>query len=604
MSATTASPTMHSNRWFRSLLRNPMGIIAGAILLLVVLASILAPWIAPHDPGLVVLKESLEGPSLNHPLGADGNGRDILSRLLWGGRVSLEAGTIMVATAILCGVPAGLLAGYHSNWFDGLANWFSNMLMSLPQILIIIVVIASLGSGLAPTMITLGVLASPDLFRLTRSAVVGVRQELFVDAARVSGLSDFRIIFRHIFSVVLGPVVVRSSFMFGMAIIAQSGLEFLGLGDPLRPSWGGELSSAFQNFQRAPNLVIAPGLAIGLTVMALVLFGAALADSLGGARATGKGNWAPVQNHPGDSVAVADLGEDDNGGGEALDAPPTIPSRDDALLLVEHLQVRYPGEDGAAKVVVHDVSLHVNRGEVLGLVGESGSGKSQTSFAILGLLPPEASVSAQRMQLDGQALDGLPERALEKLRGRKMAYVPQEPMSNLDPSFTVGSQLTKPMRITLGLSRAEAKQKALELLKRVGIPDPARTFASYPHQLSGGMAQRVLIAGAVSCDPELLIADEPTTAVDVTVQVEVLALLRSLQKERNMGLVLVTHNLGVVADICDRVAVMRDGRIVEEKPVHHLFANPQHEYTRMLLDSTLENVAPRQQRDDDLGVRA
>ncbi len=600
--STTTAPTRSSNRWLRTLLRNPMGIIAGIVLLAIVLASILAPWIAPHDPGLVVLKESLEGLSLNHPLGTDGNGRDILSRLLWGGQVSLKAGTIMVTTAIVCGVPGGLLAGYYSNWFDGLASWVSNMLMSLPQILIIIVVIASLGSGLAPTMITLGVLASPDLFRLTRSAVVGVRQELFIDAAKVSGLSDSRIIFRHILSVVLGPVVVRSSFMFGMAIIAQSGLEFLGLGDPLRPSWGGELSSAFQNFQRAPNLVIAPGVAIGLTVMALVLFGTALADSLGGARATGKGNWAPVKNPVDGSVAAADLATDNAGReADATVATPSIP--DDALLRVEHLQVRYPGEDGP-KVVVHDVSLHVARGEVLGLVGESGSGKSQTSFAILGLLPPEASVSAQRMVLDGQELDSLSERAMEKLRGRKMAYVPQEPMSNLDPSFTVGYQLTKPMRVTLGLSRSDAKERALELLDRVGIPDPARTFGSYPHQLSGGMAQRVLIAGAVSCDPELLIADEPTTAVDVTVQVEVLSLLRSLQKERNMGMVLVTHNLGVVADICDRVAVMRGGRIVEEKPVDQLFSTPEHEYTRMLLDATLEEAAPRRQRDDDLGVMA
>ena len=589
----TSGKAPATGRRLRAFLRNPMGIVAGIILLLIVLASILAPWISPHDPGLVVLAESLEGPSLNHPLGTDGNGRDILSRLLWGGQVSLQAGTIMVTAAILCGVPGGLLAGYYSRWFDAVASWVSNMLMSLPQILIVIVVIASLGSGLAPTMITLGVLASPDLFRLTRSAVIGVRNELFVDAARVSGLSDFSIIFRHILSVVLGPVVVRSSFLFGMAIIAQSGLEFLGLGDPLRPSWGGELSSAFQTFQRAPNLVIAPGLAIGLTVMALVLFGSALADSLGGARATGKGSRAPVPN-PEDENA----GETSSPPSTTDDTQASASRGGDVLLRVENLRVSYQAGDGGATTVVDDVSLHVRRGEVLGLVGESGSGKSQTSFAILGLLPPEASVSARRLELDGQDLDALNERSMQRLRGRKVAYVPQEPMSNLDPSFTVGSQLTKPMRHTLRISRSEARERALSLLERVGIPDPKRTFSSYPHQLSGGMAQRVLIAGAVSCDPELLIADEPTTAVDVTVQVEVLALLRDLQQERNMGLVLVTHDLGVVADICDRVAVMRKGRIVEVKPVMELFAHPEHEYTRMLMDSTLEDVPSRRQRDE------
>ncbi len=597
MMSTTAS-TPASKRRFHTLLRNPMAVIAGVVLLLIVVASIFAPWIAPHAPGQVDLAEYLEAPSLNHLLGTDASGRDVFSRLLWGGRVSLLAGTIMVTAAIVVGVPGGLLAGYYSKWFDSVASWISNMLMSLPQILIIIVVIASLGSGLLPTMITLGVLASPDLFRLTRSAVIGVRQELFIDAARVSGLSDFRIIFRHILSVILGPVLVRSSFMFGMAIIAQSGLEFLGLGNPLRPSWGGELSSAFQSFLRAPSLVIAPGVAIGLTVMALVLFGTALADSLGDARATGKGNWSSIPNPEAQSVAAADLGDDDDAHSSSSATSPGA----DALLRVEHLQVRYPGEGGGSKVVVEDVSLHVGRGEVLGLVGESGSGKSQTSFAILGLLPPEASVSAHRMTLDGQGLDNLSEREMERLRGTTMAYVPQEPMSNLDPSFTIGYQLMEPMRLRMGLSRADAKTRALQLLERVGIPDPERTFGSYPHQLSGGMAQRVLIAGAVSCDPELLIADEPTTAVDVTVQVEVLALLRDLQKERNMGMILVTHNLGVVADICDRVAVMREGRIVEEKPVGELFSNPEHEYTRMLLGATLEDVPPRQKRDDELEV--
>jgi peptide/nickel transport system permease protein len=166
-------------------------------------------------------------------------------------------------------------------------------------------------------------------------------------------------------------------------------------------------------------------------------------------------------------------------------------------------------------------------------------------------------------------------------------------MSNLDPSFTIGSQLTEPLRTVLGLGRAEAKERALSLLARVGIPDPARTFGAYPHEISGGMAQRVLIAGAVSCDPELLIADEPTTALDVTVQAEVLDLLRDLQQERQLGVLLVTHNFGVVADLCDRVSVMQQGRIVESGPVEAIFDHPEHPYTRSLLDCILEDAAPR-----------
>jgi peptide/nickel transport system permease protein len=239
------------------------------------------------------------------------------------------------------------------------------------------------------------------------------------------------------------------------------------------------------------------------------------------------------------------------------------------------------------------VSFEVSRGQVLGLVGESGSGKSQTAFSILGLLPPNADVSATQMTFGGQELEGLNRAAMNKLRGRHIAYIPQEPMSNLDPSFKIGSQLVEPMRQHLGLSKAQAKDKALALLERVGIPEPERVFNAYPHEISGGMAQRVLIAGAVSCDPELLIADEPTTALDVTVQAEVLDLIRSLQQERNMGVILVTHDFGVVADICDTVAVMQSGKVVETAPAGELFADPRHSYTRMLLDSTLEDSEPR-----------
>ena len=582
-------------RRLRRFLRNPLGVGAAAVLLTIVIAAVFAPVFAPYDPNLIVLTQALQPPSPAHWLGTDASGRDVLSRILWGGQVSLQAGVIMIATAVIVGVPTGLIAGFFAKWFDGVASWVSNLLMSLPEILIVIVVITTLGSGLAPTMITIGILASPDLFRLTRSVVIGVREELYIDAARVSGLGNARIIFRHVLSVVAGPLLVRASFVFGLAIIAQSGLEFLGFGDPARPSWGGMLSEAFATFFRAPELVFAPGAAIGLTVMSLVILGAAIADAIGsdnavvtrGARTTVSGSATVIQRAP--SGVSTDV---DRALESAADS-----SEDEALLRVENLRVSYPvapnNGEATDRAVVDGVSLHVNRGEILGLVGESGSGKSQTSFAILGLLPPEARVSASVVSLAGESLLGSTEAQLQKLRGVRMAYVPQEPLSNLDPSFTVASQLVTPMRYALGISRAEAIERARALLARVGIPDTTRTMASYPHQLSGGMAQRVLIAGAVSCDPDLLIADEPTTALDVTVQVDVLNLLRELQRERNMAMILVTHNFGVVADICDRVAVMRAGNIVEQQPVKDLFASPQHEYTKMLLASTLEGAAPR-----------
>jgi len=269
----------------------------------------------------------------------------------------------------------------------------------------------------------------------------------------------------------------------------------------------------------------------------------------------------------------------------------------DHLLVVDGLRVGYPQAGGSTKTVVDGVSLHVDRGEVLGIVGESGSGKSQTAFSILGLLPEEAeilggsiTIGSTRTVTPGSR--SVSQTRIASLRGKGIAYIPQEPMSNLDPAFTVGYQLVRPMVKVLGISKTEATKRALDLLATVGIANPRRTFDAYPHEISGGMAQRVLIAGAVSCEPDLLIADEPTTALDVTVQAEVLDLLRDLQKRLGMGMIIVTHNFGVVSDICDRVVVMKDGSLVEGGDVRTILRAPGHEYTKQLLASTLEGKEP------------
>ena len=227
------------------------------------------------------------------------------------------------------------------------------------------------------------------------------------------------------------------------------------------------------------------------------------------------------------------------------------------LLKVTHLALGYPQADGSMKKVVDDVSFHVDRGEILGIVGESGSGKSQTAFSILGLLPDNAHIMAGSIQFDGNYTvapgeDRVDQSRIGPLRGKRISYIPQEPMSNLDPAFTIGYQLVRPMVKVLGISKEEAKGRALKLLAAVGIDNPQRTFKAYPHEVSGGMAQRVLIAGAISCEPDLIIADEPTTALDVTVQADVLDLIRDLQKDLGVGVMMVTHNFGIVSDLCDR----------------------------------------------------
>ncbi|MGK6317491.1 dipeptide/oligopeptide/nickel ABC transporter permease/ATP-binding protein [Neorhizobium sp. DT-125] len=556
----------------RSVLTNPLGLVATILLSIVVITAIFAPVIAPFAPDDLQIFKVNAVPGDGYLLGGDGSGRDIFSRLVYGSRNTLIGALITVTVAAFVGVTSGLFAGYFGGRREIVMSWISDGLMSLPALIVLLAFYQSLGSSIEISMLVFGVMLAPGFYRLTRNLVNGVKHELYVDAARVSGLSDLRIIVRHILLVIRAPVIIQISVVAGISIVIQSGLQFLGLGDTSIPTWGGMLQDAFANMFVVPTAIFWPGLAISVTVASLVLLANAIRDLLQ------QGNR---------SVAVARLPEV-----VAKRASGVSPIDKDVLLDVRDLIVGYPDRSGWTEVVT-GVSLTLRRGEVLGLVGESGSGKTQTAFAVLGLLSTGGRILSGSIWFDGRDIANLPEEDMRTLRGKRIAYVPQEPMSNLDPAFRIGYQLAEPMVTVLGISKAEAKERALKLLARVGMPNPSCTFNAYPHQISGGMAQRVLIARAISCSPDLLIADEPTTALDVTVQAEVLDLLRDLQAELNMSVILVTHNFGVVADICHRVSVMKDGKVVETNDVRRLFAAPQHDYTKMLLDAVLDDVTPR-----------
>ncbi len=566
---------------------NPFGLMSLVIIAIVVLVAVFANVLAPHDPTIGDLTKINKPPGEGLFLGGDGAGRDVLSRLLFGTRSTLIGVVICLSVGLIIGVSAGLVAGYRGGKIDVVANWVAEVFLVLPAKIFLVALFALIGPRMPITMAFLGVLVAPGFFRLTRNQVNQVKKELYVDAARVSGLGDLSIVGRHIFSVVRSPIVIQAAFTAGTAIILQASLEFIGLGDGKTPSWGGMLLDAYNNLYQSRTLVIWPGLAIALTTAAFILLGNAMQDAMGASD-------VPVIGKTARARIVAEAAEV-----RATQRPAPASS----LLSVQNLGVGYGTTDGDVSRVVQDVSFHVNAGEVLGIVGESGSGKTQTALAIMRLLPPGGQILAGRVFFEGADLSALSSREMRTLRGRRIGYVPQEPMSNLDPTFKIGSQLTEPLRHD-GLSRREARDRALELLEATGISDPLRVFNSYPHQISGGMAQRVLIAGAVSRDPALLIADEPTTAVDVTVQAEILDILRDLQKERQMGVVLVTHNFGVVADLCDRVAVMQRGVLVEEGDVAALFASPQHPYTQMLLGSTLEGTPGRRVLDERVGAHS
>ncbi len=576
----------------RRLLSDPMAVTSLAIIGGIVLLSVLAPIIAPFSPTYVRIDLANEPPFQSEfILGGDAAGRDVLSRLLYAGGLTLVGALITVVVGSVLGVVTGLLAGYFGGVFDAIASWIANVVLVLPSKIVLVALFAVIGPNTMVTMTVLGVMVAPGFFRLVRNLVIGVKNELYVDAARVSGLSDARIIGRHVLSVVRAPIIIQAAFVAGIAVVIQAGLEFIGLGDPSTPTWGGMLQDAFLALYKSPTLLIWPGVMIGLFVSACVLLGNAIRDALEES-ARVKSPRRRVQT----STEAIRIVRDDVIGTRAV-------AREDrtALASLRDLTIAYALPEGGERVVVHGIDLDVRRGEVVGLVGESGSGKTQTALALLGLLPHGGHVIDGSIVFDGAELIGTDPKIRAALRGRRIAYVPQEPMSNLDPAFRVGFQLTEPLRHNLGLSRAEARTRALELLRQVGIVDPERVFRSYPHEISGGMAQRVLIAGAISCDPDLLIADEPTTALDVTVQAEILGILRRLQKERDMALLLVTHNFGVVADLCDRVAVMQLGRIVEEGRTEQLFDDPKHPYTQMLLGSILDDAPARPELEVDAG---
>ncbi|TCO82007.1 dipeptide transport system ATP-binding protein [Plasticicumulans lactativorans] len=259
-----------------------------------------------------------------------------------------------------------------------------------------------------------------------------------------------------------------------------------------------------------------------------------------------------------------------------------------AMLEIDRLTVEF-GREEAPFRAVDGVSLSVDRGEVVGIVGESGSGKSVTSLALMGLIDYPGRVRAERLRFDGQDLLAASDRQRRRIVGKDIAMIFQDPMTSLNPCYTVGFQIMEALAVHAGGSRAERRTRTLELLEQVGIPDPASRIDAYPHQLSGGMSQRVMIAMAIACNPSLLIADEPTTALDVTIQAQIMDLLRELQTRNRMGLMLITHDLAVVAESCQRIVVMYAGQVVETGAVEAVFAAPRHPYTAALLASLPEH---------------
>ncbi len=552
--------------FWRRLRRKPLGVAGLAVLTVVVVAAVFAPWVAPYGPNQADLLRPLAGPSAQHWLGTDALGRDTLSRLIWGARPTLAYTLESVAVTIAVGVPLGLVSGYRGGWTDRVVMWLADLGLSVPTLVVLLIVLSVFTSEFWVALIFLGLFTAPPLIRFIRSATISVRGEPFIDAALVAGRSHWYIIRRHVLPRIRGTVLVQVTLLSAGGVVMLAGLGYLGYGpQPPNPTWGNMIADAQNVLDRSPWPLIAAGVVTGLTVLSLGLLGDAVRD-------------ATVEAWAGEVAAPPRRRAGAARPSNRRYAPISKRRTAGPLVTVRGLTVAF--QRGAARtVVVDDVSFDIAAGEAVALVGESGCGKTSIARALLRLLASGGAVTAGSVAFDGQDVLALSGEALRQFRGSAIGYIGQEPMSALDPSFRVGAQLAEAVRAHAKLTDGRVR----ELLEMVGLPDPDRVARLYPHELSGGMAQRVCIARALAGRPRLLIADEPTTALDVTVQAGILALLRDLRERTGMAILLVSHDWAVVAQVCERTIVMYAGQVAETAPLIDLVHSPAHPYTEALL---------------------
>ena len=548
-----------------TLARNRLALGGLVVLGLVIFLALITPLLPLADPDVIDTAHRFALPFAGHGvLGTDQLGRDLLSRLAWGTRLSLAVGAAAALFAAVIGSAIGVVAGFYGGRTDNLIMRGVDMLMAFPYILLALAIVAALGPGLLNALIAVAVVNIPFFARNIRGITVGIAHKEFVDAARLAGMSNGRIILSEILPNVLPVIVIAMSTTIGWMILETAGLSFLGLGSqPPQADLGSMLGEARDALITNPHTSIVPGVMILVIVMSINLLGDGVRDALDPRLKSG------ALNRP---------------------LPATLVSRKsapephaDGILTITGLETQFHVKDRIYRAV-GGVNLHVRPGECLGLIGESGSGKSVTALSVMGLVAsPPGIVTGGAVRLEGQDLIGAPYEALRSMRGRRVSYIFQDPLATLHPLYRVGDQLIEAISVHRRIGRAEGHRRAIDLLKAVRIPNAEERIDAYPHELSGGMRQRIGIAMALANEPDVIIADEPTTALDVTVQAQILSLLDDLRRERGLAIIFITHDFGVVAQLCDRVAVMYAGRIVEDGSSQAILENPAHPYTRRLM---------------------
>lgn len=571
MSQTTIPTQQYRHRQSLGalLLANRLATIGLVIISTITLLVLLVPWLPLDNPDETdLVNRLLPVFSSGHFLGTDHLGRDILSRLLWGTRVSLMVGISATLIAAFFGTLIGLIAGYVGRRTDSVLMRCIDMLMAFPYILLALAIVAVLGPGLLNALYAIALVNIPFFARNIRGLTVGLRNRDFIQAARLSGKNHLQILLTEVLPNVLPIIVVTMSTTIGWMILETAGLSFLGLGtQPPSADLGSMLGQGRAQMFVAPHVALVPGIMIFLIVISFNLLGDGVRDMLDPRLKSG----SLQRSQP---VTQTDR----------VDIPPKV-SGSQAVLEVIDLTIAFR-QGHQLRPTVKGISFSVGPGECFGLIGESGSGKSVTALSVMGLLAsPPAVITGGGVYVEHEEMLSLPLSVLQHRRGARVSYIFQDPLTTLHPQFTIGTQLQEAITAHQTLSQQAAKHKALELLDSVGIHNAEEQFSAYPHELSGGQRQRVGIAMALANEPVLIIADEPTTALDVTVQALILELLNKLRRERGVALLFITHDFAVINQVCDRVAVMQQGKIVETGATQTVLQDPRHPYTQRLIAS-------------------
>ena len=616
--------------------------IAIVVLCLIALIAILAPVVAPYSPGATGLAEAkttsyIEGvgevtssdpvvaPSMSHLFGTDGTGRDIFSRAVYGARVSLVVGLTATGLALLVASVLGAVAATSRKWIAETLMRVLDVVMSFPGIALAAVLVSAMSTRLPMLpviIISIAVLYIPQLTRVVRANIISQFGEDYVAASKVMGAPVPWILLKHVARNCIAPIMVFATVLVADAIVFEASLSFIGAGikSVNTPTWGNMLSEGKELLLSGhwwPTFF--PGLLILITTLCLNVLSEGLTDAMASPRIKAKPDVQADEeameaqetldawDDAADAVTANSAAVKEDGAtnvssltGVVAPAAEDVPladrlnslrvaelarrdrlvyedSGEDPVLEVKNLSIAFPEQHGEVNIV-DGVSFSVRPGETMGLVGESGCGKSISSMAVMGLLPPSARLSGEIL-FKGRNILKMTPTEHNALRGHEMSMVYQDALSSLNPSMLIRTQMSQ-------LTSRGGTRSAEDLLELVGL-DPKRTLRSYPHELSGGQRQRVLIAMALTRDPSLVLADEPTTALDVTVQKQVIDLLNELREKLGFAMVFVSHDLALVAKLAHRITVMYAGQVVEQAPTSELLANPVHEYTRGLLGAVL-----------------